>query len=1005
MNFKNYFTLLFLFIVSTVTSQIIEVKGKVTDLKLKQPMAGVNVFIKNTKKGTITDLDGNYSIKVTSNIVLTFSNLGFATQEVKVSKTQTLNIALFVQSIEIEEVVINVGYGTQKKKNLTNAVSTVKSDSFDDRPIYSIGQAIQGNAAGVNVIQPSGKPGVGLNINIRGLNSIQSGVNPLYVIDGVQTYSTEGINTEDVVDIQILKDATATAIYGVNGSSGVVIITTKRGKANKNTFNFSTYYGSSKIVKNINVFNLDQYKALMAEVSSAYLNQANQTIYNGINTNWRDLVFTNGIDKNVDFSYSGGSEKIKTFASLGHQDVKGIVSPSLFSRLSGRLNLDVDATPWLKAHVNMNLIHTKFYNTSDNNNANQGGVILSTLTTPSFLPVYAEELQGRVLNTANGLYYSPYDNTFSTPGGFQNGQFSLNPSASLENPVSFQSRVETANTHRYLSNLGLDITLLKNLVWKTSSNVDMSRSVWDYFIDSYRSNAGRNSATDPTLNGVGKQHTTTYYTWNFENTLNYSLKYGNHDMTFLAGNSVQKFRYHLNQIEGTGFATDLRELDLSQMMKPVAQNTYEIIRDKNYVSYFARATYNYKGKYIVNGVFRSSGSSQLAPGHKWGYFPGVSGAWIISNEGIFKDKKTISEIKLRGGWGKSGNISGLNEYAWYSLMPVGSNSTNPSNYENTDLTWETTTDINLGLDLGFFNNRLKLTVDAFARKTNNLVRSFQPGGNGPYLIYNKGELENKGIELVLNTTNLKGNFNWNTNFNITFLRNKVVQMGYNPIDYSGYESVNRIELGQPLGNFYGYVVDRVNPATGRLEYKDINGDGAITPSDRTIIGNALPDYTFGLTNNFSYKGFSLDVLVTSSQGNDIFNATRIDLEGMQGPKNQSTAVLDRWTTVGQITNIPRAGVDNFATIPATANSTRWIEDGSYIRIKAVTLGYNFKKTIFGLSSLKMYATGQNLVTWTKYSGFDPEVSSSNYNSGTGQGIDYGTYPQVRTFIIGFKAGF
>ena len=1005
MTFNKYLHLLFIMVFAFSNAQQIEIKGKITDSKTKKPIIGTNIIVKITKKGIISDVDGNYSIKTNVNDVLIFSNIGYTNQEVKVSKTQILNIELVEESNKLEDVIINVGYGTQKKKNLTNAVSSVKADSFDDRPIYNVGQAIQGNAAGVNVIQPSGKPGIGLNINIRGLNSIQSGVNPLYVIDGVQTYSTEGINTEDIVDIQILKDATATAIYGVNGSSGVVIITTKRGKANKTTFNFSTYYGSSKIVKNINVLNLDQYKTLMAEVSPAYVTQANQSLYNGINTNWRDLVFRNGIDKNVDFSYSGGTEKIKSFASLGYQDVEGIVSPSMFSRLSGRLNLDVDATPWLKAHANINLIHTKLFNTSDNNSANQGGVILSTLTTPAFLPVYADELQGRVLNPANGLYYSPYDNTFSTPGGFQNGQFSLNPSASLENPVSFQSRIENTNTYRYLSNLGLDITLLKNLVWKTSSNIDMSRSVWDYFIDSYRSNAGRNSTTDPTLNGIGKQHITSYYTWNYENTLNYSLKSGNHDFTFLVGNSVQKSSYHLNQIEGTGFPIELRELDLSLMMKPNAQYSYEIIRKKNYVSYFGRATYNYKGKYIVNGVFRSSGSSQLAPGHKWGYFPGISGAWIISNEDVFKNKKNVSEIKLRGGWGKSGNISGLGEYAWYSLMPVGSTSTNPLNYENTDLTWETTTDINIGLDLGFFNNRIKFTTDVFKRRTNDLVRSFQPGGNGPYLTYNKGELENKGLEFVLNTVNLKGDFSWNSNFNITFLRNKVLQMGYNPVDYSGYENVNRIEIGQPLGNFYGYVVDRVNPTTGRLEYKDINGDGVVTPSDRTIIGNALPKYTFGFNNSFSYKGLTLDLLVTSSQGNDIFNATRIELEGMQGPKNQSTAVLDRWTTTGQITNIPRAGVDNFASIPATANSTRWIEDGSYVRIKAVTLGYAFKKSIKGLSSLKLYATGQNLITWTKYSGFDPEVSSNSNYSGTGQGIDYGTFPQVKTFILGLKAGF
>ncbi len=1000
MKIKKYISLLFIFAFSFVNAQIIEIKGNVLDSKTKLPLSGANIVIKNSKKGVMVNIDGNYTIKANANDVLTFSNVGYASQTIKVITSQIVNILLVEESNKLEEVVINVGYGTQKKKNVTNAISSIKSDAFDDRPIYNVGQAIQGNAAGVNVVQTSGKPGAGLSINIRGLNSIQSGTNPLYVIDGVQTYSTEGISTEDIVDIQILKDATATAIYGVNGSSGVVLITTKRGKANKNVFTFSSYYGASKIVKNIDVLNLDQYKSLMSEISSAYVNQANNPMYSGINTNWRDLVFRTGTDKNLDFSYSGGSDKIKTFSSLGYQDVQGIVSPSMFSRLSGRINLDVDATPWLKAHVNMNLMHTKFYNTSDNNSANQGGVILSTLTTPAFLPVYADELQGRILNPSNGLYYSPTDPTFSStnPGGLQNGQFALNPSASLENPVSFQSRVETTNTYRYLSNLGLDITLLKNLVWKPSSTVDMSRSVYDYFIDSYRSNAGRSNTTDPTLNGIGREHITTNYVWNFENTLNYSLKSGKNDLNFLVGNSIQKYNYHLNQIEGTGFPTDLRELDLSQMMYTNPLSTFEIIREKNYVSYFGRATYNYKGKYILNGVYRASGSSQLATGHKWGYFPGISGAWIISNENLFKDNKIVSEIKLRGGWGKSGNISGLGEYAWYSLMPVGSSSTNPVNYENKDLTWETTTDINVGLDLGFFNNRVRLTTDIFKRNTINLVRSIVIS-NVNYT-YNAGELENKGLEFAVNTINFKGNFNWNTNFNISFIKSNMLKMGYQPIELYGYESVNRLEANQPLGNFYGYVVDRVNPNTGKLEYKDLNGDGAITPSDRTVIGNALPKYTFGLTNTFTYKGFSLDALVTSSQGNDIFNATRIELEAMQGPKNQSTAVLNRWTTVGQITDVPKA---NDPT--ATYVSSRFVEDGSYVRLKAVTLAYTFKKSFLGLSSLKFYATGQNLYTWTKYSGFDPEVSANFSNSGTSPGVDYGTYPQVRTYILGLKAGF
>ena len=987
MKFKNYLGLVFLFLVAFANAQTVEIKGIVSDSKTKSGVSGVNISLKNTKKGVATDLNGNYSIKVNVNDSVVFSSIGYVSQEFKIEKSQILNISLLEEANKLEEVIVNIGYGTQKRKNVTNAISTIKSDAFDDRPLFNVGQALQGNAAGVNVIQPSGKPGVGLDIRIRGLSSINSGNNPMFVIDGVQTYDSNGISTDDILDIQILKDATATAIYGVNGSAGVVLITTKRGKSNKNTFSFTSYYGSSTIVKNIDVLNSEQYRTLMSSINSGYVGYIDDAKYVGINTNWRDLVFQTGIDKNYDFSYSGGTDRIKAFASLGYQDTKGIVSPSEFSWFSGRINLDIDANSWLKAHGNMNLIQTKLYNTSDNNSANQGGVILSTLTTPSFLPVYADDLVGG-----------------SAAGGQLDGQFAANPVASLENPISFQSRQEETQTNRLLSNLGLDITLAKNLVWKPSSTIDFSRSVYDFFVDSFRSNYGRGEASAPAnTKGIGREHTTTNYNWNLENTLNYAIKSGNHDMNLMVGSSIQKQRYDQLKIEGTGFATNLRELDLSQMMLINRQASDTIAREKNYVSYFGRATYNFKEKYILNAVFRASGASQLAKGHKWGYFPGISAAWIISNEDFLKSNNAISELKLRGGWGQSGNINGVSEYSSFGLL--GDDFGTLQNYINTDLTWETTSDFNMGVDFGMLKNRIKLTVDVFQKTTSNLFNKITVF-NIPYL-YNGGKLENKGLELALNTINFKGNFNWNTNINISFIQNKVLEMGkYTDVIYNGYGGVNRIEKGVSLGNFYGYVVDQVNPTNGILEYKDLNGDGFIKPSDdQTIIGNAMPDYTFGITNSFSYKGFSLDILTTGSQGNEIFNASRIDLEGMKDNKNQSVVVLDRWTTAGQITDVPRAGATNYQGIAATANSTRWIEDGSYVRMKAVTLGYNFKKLFLGLQSLKLYATGQNLVTWTKYSGFDPEVSAFGGNSGTGQGIDYGTYPQVRTFIFGLKAGF
>lgn len=983
MGLKYYFQILFFFIVNVASAQSITVNGNVVDSKNKQPLPGVAIFAKNTQDGVVTDLDGNYSIAINPNDTLVFSFLGFVSQEVVITQSQTLNISLLEGASSLEEVVV-VGYGTQKKALVTNAIASVGAASFDDRPITSVGQALQGNAAGVTVVQSSGKPGGALDIRIRGLNSIVSGVNPLFVIDGVQTYSAEGVNTDDIVDIQILKDATATAIYGINGSAGVVLITTKRGKADKHVLGFSSYIGTSEIVKNIEVLNLDQYKTLMGELSSSYVEQANAPKYAGINTNWSDEVFRTGQDENYELSYSGGAKKLRVFTSLGYQNTKGIVRPSRFARYSGRLNLDYDVNSWLKVYANVNLIKTELANTSDNNSANQGGVILSALTTQQYLPIYADDLVGGA--EANG----------QLPG-----QFASNPIASLENPVSFASRQEDTHVNRILGNLGFEVRLMKNLVWNQSTTIDRSSSEYEFFVDSYRSNYGRNNDNpDIATRGIGRQYLTKNLNLNFENTLEYLTRTNDHELKVLLGSGIQHFGFNQDQLEGIGFGLDLRTLDLGQMMDTTHARIIE--REKNTVSYFTRVTYNFKDKYVINGVFRASGSSQLAKGHKWGYFPGISAAWLVSNEPFFGNNELISLLKLRAGWGRTGNISGIPEYASYGLAAF--NFANPDaleqiNYTNEDLTWETTTDINIGADLTMFDYRVKFTADIFKRNTNDLL--FRLKIEGKDYLYNAGEVENKGIEFSLNTHNIRSqNLNWNTNFNISFLKNKVIEFGKNRYESYGYQGVNLIEGGQPLGNFFGYAVEQINPSNGNIEYRDIDGGGFLNAADRTIIGNAMPDFTFGFTNSLSYKGISLDVLITGSQGNDIFNASRIDLEGMQDPKNQSVAVLQRWQKEGDITNIPRANDPN-----AVLASDRFIEDGSYARLKSVTLSYNFQKMFWGLSSMKIYATGQNLATLTNYSGFDPEVGSNNESTGVARGIDYGTYPQVRTFIFGLKIQF
>jgi TonB-linked SusC/RagA family outer membrane protein len=409
----------------------------------------------------------------------------------------------------------------------------------------------------------------------------------------------------------------------------------------------------------------------------------------------------------------------------------------------------------------------------------------------------------------------------------------------------------------------------------------------------------------------------------------------------------------------------------------------------------------------LNGVFRESGASQLASNHKWGFFPAVSAAWIVSNENFLKDVSTISELKLRGGWGKTGNLSGLPAYSSFDLNYTNplTNATTLDQIGNPDLKWETTTDINLGVDLGLFENRIRFVADLYKKNTKDLLQIiYFPGFTEPYY-YNAGEIDNKGLELGLNTRNFTGDFKWNSSFNISFNDNKVVKLGllkklpFQNLTSVG-ESVILLTEGSALGSFYGYKVDKVDPTTGILLYKDINGDGKVTTDDRTNIGNPNPKYTFGFSNDFSYKGFSLDALITGSQGGDVFNASRMDLTLMNNYNNQSTEVINRWTTPGQITDVPKANDSNALHV-----SDRFVEDGSYIRLKAVTLGYQFKLEKLKLNSIKVYVTGQNLYTITNYKGFDPEVGAFNNATGIGQGIDLGTYPQVKTFVFGLKANF
>jgi len=890
---------------------------------------------------------------------------------------------------KIEEVVV-IGYGSVKKSNLTSAVSTVKSETFDDRPIYNVGQALQGNAAGVNVIQSSGKPGAAIDVKIRGNNSISSSVNPLYVVDGIQTFDISGINPDDITDMTILKDATSAAIYGINGSSGVVIVTTKRGKANKPQLAFNAYWGMSKTVNNIDVLNLDQYKTLMSEINPSFLTTINNPRYEGINTNWRDEVFRTGFDQNYNVNYSFGNEKVRAYTALGYQGIDGIIDPARFERISAKLNLDAKITNWLKLTGNFNYINTGLKNTNDNLGTSRGGVILSALNTPSFLPIYGNQLKVREKD-ASGNFID----------GYKDGQFALNPfQSSWENPVAYQSRKNETQTQRFMSNLGLEVNLLKNLVWKPTVSFDLIESTNDQFTDGYQTSYGREKK------GIGGKYLTTYQDLNIENTLTYTIKSGVHDLALLGGNQIHEKRNSWHNYRGDSFPEGASMFDFD-----TAVNRHENLAKENLreMSFFGRALYTLDNKYTIMGVFRYNGSSALADGNKWGFFPGVSASWVVSNEDFLSDSKVISELKLRGGWGQTGNVSGIPPYSHYNLerqTELGNaGSWYTTQWDSSNLGWEVTNDTNIGVDFGFLSNKIKLSVDAYHRKTNDLIIPIPMGPAQVPFYRNVGNMENKGLEFALNTQNFKGeNFNWNTNFNISFTKNKVLQLNWVPIlDKANIETVGanlvRFTPGQAISSFYGYQVDHIDSQTGDIVYKDTNGNGYFDTGDRTFIGNPNPDFSFGFSNSFSYKNWYLDVLVTGSYGGEIYNASRFDLEMMNDFKNQSTAVLDRWTTPGQITNTPRANSASSQYV-----SDRFVEDGSFLKLKSATLGYNFLSPFKGVSKINLYVTGQNLLTWTDYTGFDPEVNAFNTTNGV-SGVDYGTYPQVRTFIFGLKANF